>query len=74
MDFDVDDREEILRGWVMSFLRLIAAQGNVISVAVYFNYELASYWQGGLGMLTAACYTTWVPVSVLRGARCLPTC
>lgn len=42
MDFDVDDREEVLIGWVMSFLRLTAVHGNVFSVAVYFSYELAS--------------------------------
>lgn len=72
MDFDVDDREEIIRGWVISFLSLVAAHGNVISVAVYFNYELASYWQGGLRMLTAAwVLNTCIPVSVLHGARYL---
>lgn len=49
---------------------LFTALERVISVAVYFSYELASHWQAGLRMPASA----WVlnicmPVSALHGDR-----
>lgn len=53
---------------------LFTAHEGVISVAVYFSYELASYWPGRLRTPTAAwVLNTCMPANVLPGYRCLPT-